>query len=274
MSRWTSANAPLTYENLPTGERRPTRSGIPVSPGMLTELQRQGVAPAGFGTGAAPGAAPTLPAAGQPPTSAQPPTGTVGQRPLYYDQQQAEATRNDPLFQNAFSQQNLAKGILTSLSQGNRQSSLIALAALVHTVLPNARAQPGQSKEQIEDLTSKWFQMSEEYERYLKSDLDLPDWLKTQIGQLAVDTADNSKAAYDKYYAPIRSRYRAMGGSDEIAYPQIDAINPAWKAPGGGTTGEGALPAPGPARAPTPAQAPGTRPAQQDILKELGIGGP
>jgi hypothetical protein len=160
----------------------------------------------------------------------------------------------------------LAKGILTSLSEGNRQSSLIALAALVHTVLPNARAQPGQSKEQIEDLTSKWFQMSEEYERYLKSDLDLPDWLKIQVGQLAVDTANNAKDAYDRYYAPIRSRYRAMGGSDEIAYPQIDAINPDWRGPAA-TQGEGALPAPGPARAPGP------RPAQQDILKKLGIGG-
>jgi hypothetical protein len=255
MSRWAGAQSPLTYENLPTGERRPTRSGIPVSLGMLAELQRQGVAPAGFTTG---GTQPGAPVPGGPAPQQLPPTGVVGPQPLAFDQKQAELTRSDPLYQNALEQTNLSKGILTALSEGNRASSLTALSSLIKTVIPNARAQAG-SKEQLDDLYSKYLQMNEEFEKYLKSDQDLPDWLKLQIGQLAVDTASNAKNAYDSYYEPVRSAYKKRtGGDTDIAFPQIDTLNPNWKGPpGGGTTGEGALPSPGPQAVPGPAQAPG-----------------
>jgi hypothetical protein len=251
MRAWTGANAPATYIDLPSGERRLQRGGVPVTSAMLTELQRHGVAPAGFGTGA--GQPGTAPAPGQPAPQQQPPTGTVGPHPLYYDQQQAKATAEDPLYQNALAQATTANQILTALSRGDRLSQLGALGAVTRMTMPTARTNPEMSQAQLEDLTSKWFQKKEEYEKWFKSNLPIPFDLQQQIGNLAIAQSEAARAAYENRYQPLREAYeKQTGGNSSIAMPEVPRPNPDWMVPGrdygqrrgAATVPEGAQPAP------------------------------
>lgn len=232
MGLWAGAAAPLTYEMLPSGEQQARRAGMPVSSGMLSEMARNGVTLPGLEAGpqAAAGGPQGAPGAPGPAGAPQPsalPTGLAGPRPSYYDQKNAEAVRADPVWQMANEQTSEAANVLQALSQGTTLGDRVAIAAVLRTMIPNARTNLPAGSVAAEDLLSKSQIWKEQFEKYLTTgNRLLPENVRAQIAQFAIGQAATAKSRYDSYYEPQRAAYRARGGNDEVGIPRIPALTP------------------------------------------------
>jgi hypothetical protein len=278
MKRWIDANSPLQQTVQPTGEIGYTRTP-PVSMQVLAALGRHGVTvpglelanapPAGTAASGAPPGQEGAPSA-YPMPQGGPQFGWVNKPQMAIDQKQAEAIRSDPLWQNAEQTQASASGVLRALADETTFGDRAALAAVIKTILPSARAGLATGSEAEADIASKQQLWWAELEKMLSNkNRTLDPIIRKQIADFAIGQAATTKANYDARYEPLRTAWRQRGGNADMAIPVIQSPSapPNLTVPSiAGQSTPGQIGQPTPTAGPTP-----NRPVLHPLAKDFGL---
>ena len=280
MTRWANAAAPLTRDS--SGAF--VRGNIPVSPAMMTELQRNGINLQGFpapGVAGAPAGAPgTAAGPGAPQWSTLDAPLTPTQTAAQEDAARENIMKTDPTFAHALASNQAAEAGISSLSVPNENPGAPAahragMAMYIKTMLDNARVS-GQSQEQIDDLTSRLQQMRDQWEKMFNTGGTLPPETRKSMAQQMFINARIGAHPYNSYWgegSEAAQNMRARGLNPARAIPAAPSLSPEiirWA-----TVPEAGQPAPGVQSAPAanaPVSAVPTSDPYGNIRRRLGIG--